>query len=102
MSRFWIGIALFAVIFMAWGLIVHMSSEHAVNSAEKQIEQEINFPQPYSGVNSSEELAIAKIEKGTLLVEKGKKNIGTSIMESSIARAITEEGLKEIKEGLKC
>jgi hypothetical protein len=100
-NGYWLGIAFFAVIFIAWGLIAQVSSENAVDQAVKKIDQQINFPAPYSGINSSRELALAKIEKGKLLVEEGKKNnAGNSVVGSARASALTNAGLKEINEGM--
>lgn len=100
-KEYWAGILFFVVVFAMWGLLAEESGENAVDKTSKQIEKDINFPEPYSGINSSEKLAVAKIKKGMLLVKEGKRNIGTGVMQSSRASAFTGEGLKEIEDRLK-
>ena len=59
-KEYWAGMLFFVAIFAMWGLLAEESGENAVDTTSNQIEKDINFPEPYSGINSSEELAIAK------------------------------------------
>lgn len=98
---FWLGIAVFVVLLLLVALTAEQSANQSVDYATKKIEKEINFPSPYSGVTNSTELAMAKIEKGRILIEEGKKaNPLNSITGSIRASALLDAGLKEINEGM--
>jgi len=88
----------FAVILIGWYLIAVESSEQAVDRSVKEIDEKLNFSK-YQGGNSTE-FGLAKIEKGNMLIEKGEKEISSTVMGRERAYALIDKGKKELSEGV--